>query len=669
VVTATCGPSSVDGGVDALAPIRCDVLINTAHLFQNAQLIRTNRRSIRFLNEVEVEEYVNQHLRMRRGPPEHLERGRPMEIVLGLSVTGTSVRLVLVEGERADGVTIESEGFDTAAPESLPKPSPTEQVSNAILATQQNALANGHHLVVSGVTWDRRTQEAELRESMIARGLDDVVLVPEQTAAGALAQTIGRALGYDTTAVLLIQRDTATLSIVKSADGSIAEGLPHTFCGANVADVIPEILTSLEPIHHKLRGIVIVGSRVETGVVKSKLESLLAVPVIAPEEPELSLARGAALAAASAVGLEAPTVGRAYSQDPDGNEVRLSAADTMVSPPLASDLEEDNDVGSVVTRLGRAVLNPIGSLVAGVCVLGVVALMMSLAFSISTTTAQNEAFPEAENAAAPNAVVSTPAPARDPAVVSSPVSVPQAQAFQPPPSSASPEPIQVAAAPPVAAPVIASAPQPAARTPVAKRAAPSRLITPPSPVVAEAPYTEAPVAVQPPPAEPQPVVAPAAALPPVAVPPPPVAVAPVLPPSQTPGFAFPSGPPILRLGPLRIPLGPTQPAAQLPQQQAPQAPVYSPPQAPVYSPPQSPVWTPPQAPLYSPPQAPVYSPPQAPVYSPPQSPVYSPPQAPVYSPPQAPLYSPPQAPVYSPPQSTAPGPRGHGDSERWWPWG
>jgi hypothetical protein len=236
-------------------------------------------------------------------------------------------------------------------------------------------------------------------------------------------------------------------------------------------------------------------------------------------------------------------------------------------------------------------------LVAAVCVLGVVALMMSLAFSIASTTAQNRDLPEAEKAAAPSVALSTPPPAQDPEVVPSPVSVPQAQVLQPPPSSASPEPIQVVADAPVAAPVIAPAPEPAARAPVAKQPAPSRLITEPSPVVAEAPYTEAPIAVQPPPAEPQPVLAPAAALPPVAVPPPPVAVAPVLPPSQTPGLTFPSGPPTLWIGPLRIPLGPTQPAAQLPQQQAPQSPVWSPPQAP------------------------------------------------------------------------APGLRGHGDRERWWPWG
>jgi hypothetical protein len=337
---------------------------------------------------------------------------------------------------------------------------------------------------------------------MIARGLDDVVLVPEQSAAGALAQTIGRALGYDTTPVLLIKLDTATLSIVNNADGSIAEGLPHTFCGANVADVIPEILASLERIDPQLQGIVIVGSRVETGVVKSKLESLLAVPVIAPEEPELGLARGAALAAASAVGLEAPTIGLAYSQDPDGNEVKLSAADTVVSPPLEVDLEDDDDLDSVVARMGRAMLIPIGSLVAAVCVLGVVALMMSLAVSIGSTTAQNQSLPEAEKAAAPSVLVSTP---------------------------------------------------------------------------------------------------------------PPVAAAPVLPPPQTPGLTFPWGPPILRIGPFRIPLGPTQPAAQLPEQQAPQSPVWSPPQAPAWSPPQAPAW--------------------------------------------------------SPSQAWAPRLRGDGDRERWWPWG
>ena len=295
------------------------------------------------------------------------------------------------------------------------------------------------------MAWEDVAQQAALRDSMIARGLDDVVLMSEQSAAGALAQTIGCALGYDTTAVLLIKFDTATLSIVNSADGSIADGLTHNFDGAKLVDVLPEIVTSLETNDPHPQGVVIVGSCVEIGAVKSRLESLVAVPVIVPEEPDLGLARGAALAAANAVGLEAPTVCLAYSQDPDGDEVKLSAADTVVVPPLEVELEDDLD--SVVARIGRALPVPVGSLVGAICVVGVVTLVMSLAASIGTTTGANRGLSAAENATAPSVVVPTPPPVQGPTMVRSPASVPQAQVIQPPPVPASPEPVVIATEP------------------------------------------------------------------------------------------------------------------------------------------------------------------------------------------------------------------------------
>jgi hypothetical protein len=338
-----------------------------------------------------------------------------VDVVLGLSMTATTVRVVLVEGERADGVTIENEAFDTVAPEGVPKPSASEQISNAILATRQNAGSIGHHLVVSGVAWEDAAQQAALRDSMIARGLDDVVLISEQSAAGALAQTIGCALGYDTTAVLLIKFDTAMLSIVNSADGSITDGLTHNFDGAKLVDVLPDIVTSLETNDPHPQGLVIVGSCVGVGAVKSRLESLVAVPVIVPEEPDLGLARGAALAAANAVGIEAPTVGLAYSQDPDGDEVKLFAADTVVVPPL--DVEIEDDLDSVVARIGRALPVPVGSLVGAICVVGVVTVVMSLAASIGATTGANRGLSAAENATAPSVVVPTPPPVQGPTMV------------------------------------------------------------------------------------------------------------------------------------------------------------------------------------------------------------------------------------------------------------
>jgi hypothetical protein len=509
-----------------------------------------------------------------------------VDVVLGLSITATTVRVVLVEGERADGVTIENEAFDTVAPEGVPKPSPSEQVSNAILATQQNAVSIGHHVVVSGVAWEDVAQQAALRHSMIARGLDNVVLMSEQSAAGALAQTIGCALGYDTAAVLLIKVDTATLLIVNSADGSIADGLTHNFDGAKLVDVLPGIVSSLETNDPHPQGVVIVGACAEIGAVKSRLESLVAVPVIVLEEPDLGLARGAALAAANAVGVEAPTVCLAYSQDPDGDGVKLSAANTVVVPPLEVELEDDLD--SVVARIGRALPVPVGSLVGAICVVGVVTLVMALAVSTGTTTGASRGLSAAENATAPSVVVPTPPSVQGPTMVRSPASVPQAQVIQPPPVPASPESVVIATEPPVAAPVITPAPKPRAPVPVVQQPASSRVITEPTPVAAATPL----VAVEPPPVEAPPIAAPAAAPPPVALPAP-VAAGPVPPLPQAPPLTFPWGPPTLQIGPLRIPLGPPQPAAappeQLPtgppivpwtQQQAPQPPAWSPAQAP-----------------------------------------------------------------------------------------
>src|ERR1700730_2420280 len=113
-----------------------------------------------------------------------------MDVVLGLSMTATTVRVVLVEGERADGVTIENEAFSTVAPECVPKPSPSEQVSNAILATQQNAVSIGHHVVVSGVAWKDVAQQAALRGSIIPRRPDHVGLMSHQSAAGPPGKTL-----------------------------------------------------------------------------------------------------------------------------------------------------------------------------------------------------------------------------------------------------------------------------------------------------------------------------------------------------------------------------------------------------------------------------------------------------------------------------------------------
>jgi hypothetical protein len=256
-----------------------------------------------------------------------------VDVVLGVSVTTAAVRMVLIEGEKADGVTVESGTLDTVAVGGAVKASPSEQISAAILATQRNALSNGHHLFATGVTWDDEQALETMRDSVAARDLHNVVLMTEQNAVGALAQTIGRALGYDTTAVMMMNSDTATLSLVDSDDGSNVEVRTCSLNRAKATDFLPAMAASLETRCPRAGGVFVVGSAWWVTSVKSSLERLIPQPVIVPEEPELAIARGAALAAANAPVADASTCGLAYSQDPDEiSPVKMGDADTQAAP-------------------------------------------------------------------------------------------------------------------------------------------------------------------------------------------------------------------------------------------------------------------------------------------------------------------------------------------------
>ena len=76
-----------------------------------------------------------------------------MDIVLGVSTTPTTVRMVLVEGEKGDGVTVDHDSFDVSAKEGSANSAAADQVVEAVLGTQESAATGGHHLKAIGVTW------------------------------------------------------------------------------------------------------------------------------------------------------------------------------------------------------------------------------------------------------------------------------------------------------------------------------------------------------------------------------------------------------------------------------------------------------------------------------------------------------------------------------------
>ena len=302
---------------------------------------------------------------------------------------------------------------------------------SAIQGTLESAREGGHQLKAIGVTWSDHAEASELRDALAAAGIDDAILVSELHAAGALAQTAGRAVGYESTGLLFLDRDTATLSVVRTDDGSIVKVLSQSLHSTDAMAVLTEMASAVAAQDSPPQGMFVVGSGVDVASVKTHLQDLVSIPVNAPEESGLALARGAALAAASVPIFDASTVGLAYSQDPDGatagnGYAGLAGAETQLglvgaSAPLDDLAGFDDDFGDAPADEGRKPFLLVGSALTSVFVLGVIALVISLAVSIRPTAdsrpdpGQSAIVP---NAAAPVAAplpeVAQPAPAPAP---------------------------------------------------------------------------------------------------------------------------------------------------------------------------------------------------------------------------------------------------------------
>ncbi len=427
-----------------------------------------------------------------------------MDIVLGVSMTPTTVRMVLVEGEKADGVTVDHDTFDVTATEGSANSSAAEQVVAAVLGTKESADAGGHHLKSIGVTWSDHAEAATLRDTLAAHGLGDVMLVSDGHAAAALAQAVGRAVGYDTTALLFVDRDTATLSVVQTDDGSVVKVLSRTLHSDDAMAVLTEMAAAVDAQDSPPQAMFVVGSGVDVSSVKEHLEHLVSLPVSAPDEPELALARGAALASANAPAFEATTVGLAYSQDPDGTTAGaaypgLHAAETQLAAvsgadPMAaaySDSEPATDMDLPVGEERKPFLL-VGSALTSIFVVGVVALVISLAVSIRPTVDQRPS--PGQSAIVPSTLAPPPAPVQEQAQ-------PVEQPPPPPPAETIKPPVPVVQEAPVAPPRTVYVEQPAQ----APAPAPAPAAPPPPPPAAPAPAPAPPI-VLPAPAPPPPVI-------------------------------------------------------------------------------------------------------------------------------------------------------------------
>jgi hypothetical protein len=422
-----------------------------------------------------------------------------MDIVLGVSMAPTVVHMVLVEGENADGVTVEADEFDVAVADGSATSAPA-QVIAAILGTREGAIECGYRLMSTGVTWTEPTDVGVLREELAARQICGVMLVSPLLAAAALTQTVGQAMDYEHTALLFVEPESATLAVVETADGSIVDlHRQHVHCAGVGGEQIAELaamVAALDGRQSRADGVFVVGCGVDIVPIVRRLDGLVSVPLSASEEPDTALARGAALASANAPLFASSTAALAYAQDPGTGEVNLlapayldvSANARFGSGVLAySALADEDDDG----RRRRPFLLA-GSALAAVLLIGFVALLTSLGADVAPSMGHG-----ASHVGNARPTKQVKPPSSHPPAVAAPVPAPAPSAAPPPP----PPPPQSSVAP---APVVNQLPQ-SAVTPAPARRVPSR----PAPVYAPPPAAEP----APPPAAPPP--------PPQAAPPPP----------------------------------------------------------------------------------------------------------------------------------------------------
>jgi hypothetical protein len=217
-----------------------------------------------------------------------------VDAVLGLSMTPTSVGLVLVEGQDADGATMDRDSFAVAEGGIHT----SEQATAAVLRTEAIAATRGLRLHSIGVTWseDADLQASMLIESLSESGFDNVVAIRLPEATEALARGIAEVLGYATTAVCVIEPESVISLIVNTSDGAVQTAFNHAI--DSDAALISWLSTVFTRADWAPEALVVVGSTGGFEPILHQLEDALSVPVFAPEEAKLALARGAALASA-----------------------------------------------------------------------------------------------------------------------------------------------------------------------------------------------------------------------------------------------------------------------------------------------------------------------------------------------------------------------------------
>lgn len=314
-------------------------------------------------------------------------------------MTPRSLSVVVVGGEDAaaggghDAFEVPVGGSDLLAA--------TERATAAVEAI---AASRGQRLKSIGITWsdDADAEASLLMESLTESGFDNVVAIRLPEATEALARGMADVIGYRTSAVCVIEPDTAIALVVHTDDGAVQTAINHNIVSDET--LIGWLSAVFTRADWQPEALVVVGSAGGFDAVLPRLEEALSVPVFAPAEAPLALARGAALASTRSTGLPLDLGPLA----PSGAPGRHAAGDRRMSPSRA---------------------------LAGLLAAGVVTFVVSASVALAAGFSPQEQTAAPEPAATAERMTGDALPARAPAVRPTPV------AAVPPPPPEAPAPV------------------------------------------------------------------------------------------------------------------------------------------------------------------------------------------------------------------------------------
>jgi hypothetical protein len=228
-----------------------------------------------------------------------------VDAVIGVSVTPSTVGIALVEGDSAadfDCGSLDAELFDVEDLDPDRAGAARDQIVATITRAEGVAIDNGRTLRSIGVTWSdgADVHAAELVADLHDAGFGNVVQVRFRQATDALARSIADVVGFDTTAVCVIEPEGALALTVDRDDGVVRTVRSRAI--ESVHGLTRWLRRALAASDRTTDALVVVGSAVDFEVdfdrLMPELQRALGIPVFTPADGDLALARGAALASA-----------------------------------------------------------------------------------------------------------------------------------------------------------------------------------------------------------------------------------------------------------------------------------------------------------------------------------------------------------------------------------